>query len=155
MKPTVHVRPIIREKRANSLQLLLVIELFFDADIVFAQIMYALDTKRQKFVANTTATGRPKNISNAWRLPNQQFWTPNLKDSKKYYGVFVTHPIMLVSNNYYICLSTMFWLHVREYTEWFKIWTQLNSAFTQTAYLLKLIIPTTNALPRWRLNVEM
>ena len=27
-------------------------------------------------------------------------------------------------------------------------------AFTQTAYLLKLVIPTTNALPRWRLNVE-
>ena len=28
-------------------------------------------------------------------------------------------------------------------------------AFTQTAYLLKLVIPTTNSLPRWRLNVEM
>ena len=27
-------------------------------------------------------------------------------------------------------------------------------AFTQTAYLLKLVIPTTNAPPRWRLNVE-
>jgi len=27
-------------------------------------------------------------------------------------------------------------------------------AFTQTAYLLKLVIPTTNALPRWGLNVE-
>jgi len=27
-------------------------------------------------------------------------------------------------------------------------------AFTQTAYLLKLVIPTTNVLPRWRLNVE-
>jgi len=27
-------------------------------------------------------------------------------------------------------------------------------AFTQTAYLLKLVIPTTNALPRWRLNAE-
>jgi len=27
-------------------------------------------------------------------------------------------------------------------------------AFTQTAYLLKLVIPTTNSLPRWRLNVE-
>jgi hypothetical protein len=27
-------------------------------------------------------------------------------------------------------------------------------AFTQTACLLKLVIPTTNALPRWRLNVE-
>ena len=27
-------------------------------------------------------------------------------------------------------------------------------AFTQTAYLLELVIPTTNALPRWRLNVE-
>jgi len=27
-------------------------------------------------------------------------------------------------------------------------------AFTLTAYLLKLVIPTTNALPRWRLNVE-
>jgi hypothetical protein len=26
--------------------------------------------------------------------------------------------------------------------------------FTQTAYLLKLVIPTTNTLPRWRLNVE-
>jgi len=28
------------------------------------------------------------------------------------------------------------------------------SLITQTAYLLKLVIPTTNALPRWRLNVE-
>jgi len=27
-------------------------------------------------------------------------------------------------------------------------------AFTQTACLLKLVIPTTNALPRWKLNVE-
>jgi len=27
-------------------------------------------------------------------------------------------------------------------------------AFTQTAYLLKLVIPKTNALPRWRMNVE-
>jgi hypothetical protein len=27
-------------------------------------------------------------------------------------------------------------------------------AFTQTAYLPKLVIPTTNALPCWRLNVE-
>jgi len=99
MKPTVHVRPIRRDKRANSLQLLLVIELFFDADIVFAQIMYALDTKRQKFVANTTATGTPKNMNSASRLPNQQFWTPNLEDGTKYYGFFVTRPILLVSNN--------------------------------------------------------
>ena len=30
----------------------------------------------------------------------------------------------------------------------------LHFAFTQTAYLLKLVNPTTNALPRWRLNVE-
>jgi len=27
-------------------------------------------------------------------------------------------------------------------------------AFTQATYLLKLVIPTTNALPRWRLNVD-
>jgi len=27
-------------------------------------------------------------------------------------------------------------------------------AFTQTSYLLKLVIPTTNVLPRWRLNVQ-
>jgi len=27
-------------------------------------------------------------------------------------------------------------------------------AFTQTLYLLKLVNPTTNDLPRWRLNVE-
>ena len=27
-------------------------------------------------------------------------------------------------------------------------------SFTQTAYLLKLVIPTTNAPPRWRMNVE-
>jgi len=27
-------------------------------------------------------------------------------------------------------------------------------AFTQTAYLLKLVIPKTNALPLWRLNFE-
>jgi hypothetical protein len=35
-------------------------------------------------------------------------------------------------------------------TGWFK---KMNSHFTQTAYLLKLVIPTTNALPR-RMNVE-
>jgi len=29
-----------------------------------------------------------------------------------------------------------------------------SKRWTQTAYLLKLVIPTTNALPRWRLNVE-
>ena len=33
-------------------------------------------------------------------------------------------------------------------------WLAGAFAFTQTAYLLKLVIPTTNALPRWRLNVE-
>ena len=33
-------------------------------------------------------------------------------------------------------------------------WSAGAFAFTQTAYLLKLMIPTTNALPRWRLNVE-
>ena len=33
-------------------------------------------------------------------------------------------------------------------------WSAGAFAFTQTAYLLKLVIPTTNALPRWRLNVE-
>jgi len=52
--------------------------------------------------------------------------------------------------------------------EWATLKTLLNSshillrytwsagafAFTQTAYLLKLVIPVTNALPRWRLNVE-
>ena len=99
MNPTTHVRPIRRDKRANRLQLLLVTGLFFDEDILFAQIMYALDTKKQKFVANTTETGTPKNINNAWRLPNQQLWTPNLKDSTKYYGFFLTHPILLVSNS--------------------------------------------------------
>jgi len=26
--------------------------------------------------------------------------------------------------------------------------------FTQTAYLLNLVIPTTNAVPRWKLNIE-
>ena len=30
----------------------------------------------------------------------------------------------------------------------------MDCAFTQTAYLLKLVIPKTNALPRWWLNVE-
>ena len=34
-----------------------------------------------------------------------------------------------------------------------KRWNQLNSCL-YTAYLLKLVTPTTNALPRWRLNVE-
>jgi len=29
-----------------------------------------------------------------------------------------------------------------------------SKRWTQTSYLLKLVIPTTNALPRWRLNVE-
>jgi len=30
----------------------------------------------------------------------------------------------------------------------------MDSIFTQTTYLLKLVIPTTIAVPRWRLNVE-
>ena len=34
------------------------------------------------------------------------------------------------------------------------MWTAWALAFTQTAYLLILVIPTTNARPRWRLNVE-
>ena len=33
-------------------------------------------------------------------------------------------------------------------------WSAGAFAFTQTAYLLKSVIPKTNALPRWRLNVE-
>ena len=33
-------------------------------------------------------------------------------------------------------------------------WSAGAFAFTQTACLLKLVIPPTNALPRWRLNVE-
>jgi len=33
-------------------------------------------------------------------------------------------------------------------------WSAGAFAFTQTAYLLKLVMPTTNTLPRWRLNVE-
>ena len=33
-------------------------------------------------------------------------------------------------------------------------WSAGAFAFTQTAYLLKLVIPTTKALPRWRFNVE-
>ena len=33
-------------------------------------------------------------------------------------------------------------------------WSNGAFAFTQTAYLFKLVIPTTNALPRWRLNIE-
>ena len=33
-------------------------------------------------------------------------------------------------------------------------WLAGAFTFTQTAYLLKLMIPATNALPRWRLNVE-
>jgi len=33
-------------------------------------------------------------------------------------------------------------------------WSAGAFAFTQTAYLPKLVIPTTNVLPRWRLNVE-
>ena len=34
------------------------------------------------------------------------------------------------------------------------MWAAGAFAFTQTGYLLKLVIPTTNALPRWMLNVE-
>jgi len=33
-------------------------------------------------------------------------------------------------------------------------WSVGAFVFTQTAYLLKLVIPTTNAFPRWSLNVE-
>ena len=40
-------------------------------------------------------------------------------------------------------------------TAWFKKMDLAGAfAFTQTACLLKLVIPMTNALPRWRLNVE-
>ena len=35
----------------------------------------------------------------------------------------------------------------------FKLYSVIQK-WTQTAHLLKLVIPTTNALPRWRLNVE-
>ena len=38
-----------------------------------------------------------------------------------------------------------------QYAAWFK---KMDFAFTQTAYLPKLVIPTTNARPHWRLNVE-
>jgi hypothetical protein len=31
---------------------------------------------------------------------------------------------------------------------------KIDSVVQQTAYLLKLVIPKTNVLPRWRLNVE-
>jgi len=72
MNPTIHVRPNRRDKRAKSLQLLSVFELLFDEDILLVQIMCALDTKKQKFVAITTRTGMPKNTNNASRLPNQQ-----------------------------------------------------------------------------------
>jgi hypothetical protein len=35
----------------------------------------------------------------------------------------------------------------------YKLYSVIQK-WTQTAYLLKLVIATTNALPRWRLNVE-
>ena len=34
------------------------------------------------------------------------------------------------------------------------MWSAGAFSITQTAYLFKLLIPTTNALPRWRMNVE-
>jgi len=33
-------------------------------------------------------------------------------------------------------------------------WSARAFAFTQTAYVLKLVVPMTNALPHWRVNVE-
>jgi len=46
MNPTIHVRPIRRDKRAKRLQLLLLLELLFDADILLVQIMCPLDAKK-------------------------------------------------------------------------------------------------------------
>ena len=45
--------------------------------------------------------------------------------------------------------SKLSWIRLLRYT-----WSAGAFTFTQTAYLLKLVIPTTNVLPRWRLNVE-
>jgi hypothetical protein len=72
MNPAIHVRPIRRDKRAKSLLLLLVFELLFAGEILFVQIMCALNTKKQKFIVITTKTGMPKNTNIALRLPNQQ-----------------------------------------------------------------------------------
>ena len=44
-------------------------------------------------------------------------------------------------------------LNSSEVLLWYT-WSAGAFAFKQTAYLLKLVIPTTNSLPRWRLNVE-
>jgi len=48
-------------------------------------------------------------------------------------------------------------VHSRQYVNvvFYVIIVQRDSKrWTQTAYLLNLVIPTTNALPRWMLNVE-
>ena len=71
-----------------------------------------------------------------------KFQIPSLERSP------VAQPCSSVSwkqNGYYAATS-----HV---LLWYT-WSAGAFAFTQTAYLLKLVIPTTNALPRWRLNVE-
>ena len=49
-------------------------------------------------------------------------------------------------NGYYAATSHVLLLYT---------WSARTFAFTQTACLLKLVIPMTNALPHWRLNVEM
>jgi hypothetical protein len=66
------VRPIRIDKRAKSLLLLLFLELLFNGESLLAQIICALETKKEMFINNMAKTGMQKKTSNALRLPNQQ-----------------------------------------------------------------------------------
>ena len=67
-------------------------------------------------------------------------WLPHSKFSARSTGWLAWDTLKTLLNSSHILLR---------YT-----WSVGAFAFTQTAYLFKLVIPTTNALPRWRLNVE-
>ena len=85
--------------------------------------------------------------SKRWTQLNSK-WRLNTSDSWLWYSKFSARtPGWLV----WATLKTL--LNLSHILLWY---TRLAGAcaFTQTAYLLKLVIPTTNALPRWRLNVE-
>jgi len=90
----------------------------------------------------------------SWTLHGMWWSTQHLKEEVLNFQILPlerspsSQPCSSVSweqNGYYAATSdVLLW-----YT-----WSAGDFAFTQTAYLLKLVIPMTNVLPRWRLNVE-
>jgi len=63
-------------------------------------------------------------------------------------------PSFLLALRVWLTLATLKNLLNSSHILLWYTWSAGAFAFTRTAYLLKLVIPTTNALPRWRMNVE-